>query len=731
MRKGWIFFWVWMGLALSLQAASCKDRVFNLSTQDSGVSVEEVVKQLASECAYSILLKDEEARARLKADMPALNIRQAPLERVFDLVLKENGLYYEFDGSVLKISYLVTKTFKINYVGMDRSGVSNTEVSISRDDGINSSSSSSSALGSSQGSSGSSFQRSSVSGSKSGINIKAEDGFRFWEGIQAEILAILNRPGDSYTLPQANSILLKDEEARARLKADMPALNIRQAPLERVFDLVLKENGLYYEFDGSVLKISYLVTKTFKINYVGMDRSGVSNTEVSISRDDGINSSSSSSSALGSSQGSSGSSFQRSSVSGSKSGINIKAEDGFRFWEGIQAEILAILNRPGDSYTLPQANSENRESEILGGSLESSQAQQARTTKSESGAVIVNRGAGLVTVTGTSPQVDRVAQYIEELHARLQSQVMIDVSILTVRHSKGQTTGVDWNQLYNLQNIAIHTKSTTTSNSSGSGSTSDTTSITTGPSGTSIQQGTASGASVLGVGSHSQVGYAVNIFSQGVSLTRVIEFLQSYGDVTSVSNPKVLTLNNQPAMISVGNIIRYRKSTVFQTSGSNTGTNTNTDTEYPSVFAGVLLDITPSVFNDEIMLKINPSITQTKSTDVENASTALETPPNLSTNQLSSLVRIKDGEKIVLGGLISKSNQKKENKVPLLGDVPVLGYLFSYNADVESTDEMVIVITPHIIKGSQGPSLQELGYRLMGEKDFSGEKIPAKEKNLE
>ncbi|WP_277640720.1 pilus (MSHA type) biogenesis protein MshL [Wolinella succinogenes] len=579
MRKGWIFFWVWMGLALSLQAASCRDRVFNLSTQDSGVSVEEVLKQLASECAYSILLKDE--------------------------------------------------------------------------------------------------------------------------------------------------------EARARLKADMPALNIRQAPLERVFDLVLKENGLYYEFDGSVLKISYLVTKTFKINYVGTDRSGVSNTEVSISRDDGINSSSSSSSALGLSQGTSGSSFQRSSVSGSKSGINIKAEDGFRFWEGIQAEILAILNRPGDSYTLPQANNENRESEILGGSLESSQAQQARTTKSESGAVIVNRGAGLVTVTGTSPQVDRVAQYIEELHARLQSQVMIDVSILTVRHSKGQTTGVDWNQLYNLQNIAIHTKSTTTSNSSGSGSTSDTTSITTGPSGTSIQQGTASGASILGVGSHSQVGYAVNIFSQGVSLTRVIEFLQSYGDVTSVSNPKVLTLNNQPAMISVGNIIRYRKSTVFQTSGSNTGTNTNTDTEYPSVFAGVLLDITPSVFNDEIMLKINPSITQTKSTDVENASTALETPPNLSTNQLSSLVRVKDGEKIVLGGLISKSNQKKENKVPLLGDVPVLGYLFSYNADVESTDEMVIVITPHIVKGSQGPSLQELGYRLMGEKDFSGEKIPAKEKNLE
>ncbi|MGP1580206.1 MAG: pilus (MSHA type) biogenesis protein MshL [Wolinella sp.] len=508
------------------------------------------------------------------------------------------------------------------------------------------------------------------------------------------------------------SVLLRDEVARARLKKNMPSVNIKQAPLRRIFDLILRENGLYYEFDGSILRISFLVTKTFKINYVGTDRSGVSNTEVSISRDDGASGSGNTtrSASGGANTGSSGT---------GRSGINIKAEDGFRFWEGIQAEILSILNRPGDSYALPQASSASstntrNASAPTANASSGSAGSHAGLSASQPGSVVVNRGAGLVTVTGTSEQIERVSQYIDALHERLQSQVMIDVSILTVRHSAGSTTGVDWNQLYNLQNVALLPKTGSSGSGSGSGSTSK---IAPGE----VQFGAESGALVLGVGGKRSSGYALNIFSQGVTLTRVVEFLKNYGEVSSVSNPKVLTLNNQPAMISVGNIIRYRKSTVFQTSGSSS-TNTNTDTEYPSVFAGVLLDITPSIHGDEIMLKINPSITQTKGFDVDLAPTALETPPNLSTNQLSSLVRVKDGEKIILGGLISKSNHKNKNKVPLLGDIPLLGYFFSYSSDIESTDEMVLVITPHIIRGDQKPSLQDLGYSLMSGSPESKEK---------
>ena len=205
-------------------------------------------------------------------------------------------------------------------------------------------------------------------------------------------------------------------------------------------------------------------------------------------------------------------------------------------------------------------------------------------------------------------------------------------------------------------------------------------------------------------------GTKINIFSSGVQMTRIIEFLNAYGKVRSVSNPKVLTLSNQPALISVGSILRYSQSSVFQNSSSG-GTTQNTSTSFPSVFSGVLLDVTPSVQGEYIMLKINPSITQTKDTNVETKATALPEPPNLSSSQLSSLVRAKDGDRVVLGGVISKSVSNNTNRVPILGYIPLLKYLFSYDGTSEQTTEMIIVITPHIVKRSDdNPSLQDLGY---------------------
>ena len=176
----------------------------------------------------------------------------------------------------------------------------------------------------------------------------------------------------------------------------------------------------------------------------------------------------------------------------------------------------------------------------------------------------------------------------------------------------------------------------------------------------------------------------------------------------------MLSLNNQPAMISVGDILRYQKSSIYQNTNAQT-TLTNTDNEYPSIFAGVLLDITPVIFGDEIMLKINPSITKTKENRTEIPATAFESPPNLTTNQLSSIVSVKNNQKIVLGGLISKNISSIENKIPVLGSIPLIKPLFSYSQDIERTEEIVFIIEPKIISQEiqENLSLKSLGYQLM------------------
>ena len=87
-------------------------------------------------------------------------------------------------------------------------------------------------------------------------------------------------------------------------------------------------------------------------------------------------------------------------------------------------------------------------------------------------------------------------------------------------------------------------------------------------------------------------------------------------------------------------------------------------------------------------------------------------PPDLQRRQLSSVVTVKDGNRIILGGLINTKNTQSANQVPLLGNIPLLGYLFKYEEKVKTVEELVIIIEPHIIhKEINSVSLSDLGYQ--------------------
>ncbi|MCI5968367.1 pilus (MSHA type) biogenesis protein MshL [Helicobacter sp.] len=405
------------------------------------------------------------------------------------------------------------------------------------------------------------------------------------------------------------SVVWNEAEVESHLEQKLSMVNIKDKDLNFILDLLLGAANLHYDFSRDVLHLNAQKTKTFKINYLSTNRQGISNTAVSINNEE----------------------HQNSQDGVSQSGIRIKSEDGFNFWEHIHTEILALLGM-----------SENK------------------------GSVIINKGAGLISVKGDKKSLAKVESYIEVLHKRLQKQVLIDVQILSVRHSDIKTMGINWDSLYNLQNLTIPPFSD------------GATFVGNGQGGNVV--GNTSGLSLVGGSEGRVVQYGLNIFSAGLSLNRIVEFLKGYGEVQSISNPKVLMLNNQPALISVGDILRYKKSSIYQNTNAQT-TLTNTNNEYPSIFAGVLLDITPLVFEDSIMLKVNPSITKTKDAQTKIAANAFDAPPNLTTNQLSSIVKVKNNQKVVLGGLIAQNMTKESNKIPLFGDIPLIKPLFSYTHD--------------------------------------------------
>ncbi len=461
------------------------------------------------------------------------------------------------------------------------------------------------------------------------------------------------------------SIIVTDPNAEKFLEKKLNKTNLKNLTIDEVLDIILKENNLSYTLENNILKISYLTTKTFSIDYIISQRKSTGTTDVTLS------SQSQSQSGLtntGGGAATSGMTGGSGAAGGStaQSGIKIESNDEVKFWDNLDREFQQVLNRPHDNYKaqLP----------------------------------VINKNAGLVTITATEKQLKRFEKYLKELQDKVQLQVLIDVQLLSVTMSEGKTTGVDWSQLYALQNIDISANYIKNKNVD----TFDEKGATT----TAIAANTIDGAA-----------HIINVKSQA-SLHEVIKFLQTQGDVNAISNPKVLTLNNQPALITAGTEFFYKLTNTETLAGGAGAGAQATNENVQSVFSGVLLNITPEISSDhEITLKINPSLSET-TTDISTTDNSNRTmPPDLQRRQLSSVVTVKDGNRIILGGLINTKNTNKSNKVPILGDIPIINYLFKYEEKIKTVQELVIIIEPHIIhKNKNSVSLSDLGYEGLDDK---------------
>ncbi|AKF24577.1 general secretion pathway protein GspD [Sulfurovum lithotrophicum] len=473
------------------------------------------------------------------------------------------------------------------------------------------------------------------------------------------------------------TVNVKDDAAKKRMNKKLYYVKLKNSTLKGFLNTILKDNDLYYTLKGNKLTISYLITRTFKIHYISGKRIGKSNANITIAG--------SADSSVGA-QGGGGGGGAKSASSITKTGVSIESNDEFRFWQTVQKEIQRILigagdgsthySRTGDSWTGPDG-----------------QVWEYNPLEP-----IVNPEAGMVTVTGTARQINRVARYINALSRQIKTQVLIDVRILAVKFDDSRTTGVDWSQLYGLENFAVNSLMMAQKNVA-----SYTFDALQGITDTEFAPGT-----------QPRNGNIVQLTGKA-DLNEVVKFLATQGDVKAISSPRVMTLNNQPAMISVGRELFYK---IKSTSALGTGNNANTaqGEVVDSVFAGILLDITPEIGNNGIItLKINPSISE----PVDEVSTGIGTrniPPDLIRRQIASVVKVKDGEHAILGGLITSSTGTKVNKIPLLGDIPLLKYVFSHEEKINKVEELVLILTPHIIRSSKSVTLKDLGYTKLNEK---------------
>jgi general secretion pathway protein D len=467
------------------------------------------------------------------------------------------------------------------------------------------------------------------------------------------------------------SVVVKDAMAQKRLEQTLYYVQLQNATLTTLLNTVLKEHNLHYTLEGNRLRIAYLLTQTFKVDYVAGSRTGKSNANIQIAN---ANSAGAHSTTM---QGTTTTTLHNNG----KTGISIESHEKFSFWEKIEKEVERILMGVTETsllYTKTKNGWVDTEGKVWSYNPLSP---------------IVNPEAGVITVTGTHRQLERVKTYMHTVTNQMQQQVLIDVRILTVTFSQGTTLGIDWSQLYQLQNVAIETLAIRQKNLNG------------------LQYNSAEGfAGVNGEGTLPNSGSAF-LLNGKANISEIVHFLNRQGKVNSISSPRVMTLNNQPALISVGKELFY-KTTTATTSNSAGSSVAIQGEQVNSVFAGVLLDITPQISSHGVItLKVNPSISETVDAYSGTEGRVRVMPPDLIRRQIASVIKMRHGQRAILGGLISSKRGSKSHRLPLLGDLPLVGTLFEREESIEVVEELVLIITPHIIEKNQSMSLKKLGYR--------------------
>ncbi|WP_243705904.1 pilus (MSHA type) biogenesis protein MshL [Campylobacter volucris] len=425
---------------------------------------------------------------------------------------------------------------------------------------------------------------------------------------KSTLLEILNELGKECGF----SIIIKDSLAQKKLNTAQNYLHIRKMSLREIFNLLLKENNLAYDYEKNILKIYGKVVKTFKIHYISSIREGQSITKASVDSRP----------------------RQGEYEHSNKEADNLViSTDRFDFWEKIAEEIQALLDE--------------------------------NTTKP-----IINTNAGIITLQATPYEITRVQNYLNDLNKRLKKQVLIDVSIVAVHLNKNHSSGINWQELAFKLN----------------GDDKD---------------------FIINKGGIKNINLKANIQTQAI-----INLLQENGKTTVLSNPKLMALNNQQAIISIGDTINYQ---VKESSkGTENGSTISETYNNYSIFVGILLNILPEISDDhKIMLRINPSLSDFKySVDNHRQNKPRNIAPDTIQKKLSTVVEVEDSQTLILGGLISKNSINNQNEINLLSKIPIFGLLFQGKQNIEDVSEIVFIIKPTIIKEDKKIlNLKDLGFK--------------------
>ncbi len=313
---------------------------------------------------------------------------------------------------------------------------------------------------------------------------------------------------------------------------------------------------------------------------------------------------------------------------------------------------------------------------------------------------LIDKPVGLITVTAPRYMIEKIDAYLTSLQRELYKQISIEAKIIEVQLEDSSAIGINWDSV--LKNFSISGAVKFGAETLGNGV-------------TSVGQvfpyvfanenanGTWNDGANHG-SSYDPTRLVSNVRINTANFNVFLNALKTQGNTKVLSNPKISVLNGQPAMISVGRNVTYVKK-VTSTVGAGTDPKTTYSVDAGSILSGVGLGLTATILdNNEIIMNLVPVTselvegTQLAVNVAGDGATAIKMGlPIVNVREMSTTVRVKDGEMLVIGGLISDMNDETGSFAPVVGDIPLLKYLFGHEEKVKRKRELIILLKPRII----------------------------------
>jgi MSHA biogenesis protein MshL len=424
------------------------------------------------------------------------------------------------------------------------------------------------------------------------------------------------------------------------------SLQLKQVTLPEVLQVIQQMYGFEVRQTGNVYQIypAGLRTETIAVNYLLMQRVGLSSIAVN-------------SGGVSQDNQSGGNQNNRSNQNGQNGNQNnLNNQNGQNGQQNQQQQFNGSTIQSG-STTDFWKDLEKAVAGILGGG--------------EQRAVVVSPQAGLVTVRGMPDEIAAVRAFLTQSEQHLQRQVVLEAKIIEVTLSDDYQQGINW------QNALANIGSTDLRINTGAGS--------------------------FGNDISRQLGGLTSIAFQNADFSGVISLLETQGDAQVLSSPRVTAINNQKAVIKVGQDEYFVTEVTNNISSSASGIENST----PSVtlqpfFSGIALDVTPQIDqNGQVILHVHPSVTETseQTKTIQLSEERLVLPLAQSNiRESDTIIRARNGEIVVIGGLMQTVVSDSESGVPGLSSIPLLGNLFKSKTKTEKKKELVILLKPTVVE---------------------------------